>query len=103
MSCGGERQRRVGPGRLERERLDDPEPARRPGVRLMHVAVGIGTTRDKRSPMDACCNDGEEYGSKRDLQRNLSLKRTSIARTPSRQPIFFPCARDRGSNRTGSS
>ena len=103
MPRGGKGQRRVGPRRVERERFDNSKRAGRPSVRLMHVAVRVGAAGRKRSPPDACCKDGEEQCSKRKFQRNLSLKRTSTARKPSRQPIFFPCARERGSNFTGSS
>ena len=103
MPRRGKGQRRIRPRRLERKRLDDPKPAGRPRARLVHVAIGVGTTGRKRSPTDACCKDGEEQRSKREFQRNLSLNRTSTARKPSRQPIFFPCARERGSNFTGSS
>src|SRR4029453_18594782 len=103
MPRGGKRQRCVRPRCLGRERLDNPKLARRPRTRLVHVAVRIGTTRRKRSPAHACCKDGEKQCSKREFQRTLSLKSTSSARTPSRQPIFFPCARERGSNFTGSS
>ena len=35
--------------------------------------------------------------------RRRSATRTCNARTPSRHPIFLPCARDRGSKRTGTS
>jgi len=103
MPRWGKGQRRIRPRRLERERLDNPKVAGRPRTRLVDVAVRVGTTGRKRSPTDACCKDGEEQRSKRELQRNLSLNRTSTARKPSRQPIFFPCARDRGSNFTGNS
>src|SRR5262245_23145300 len=103
MPRGGKGQRRIRPRRFEGERLDNPKPAGRPRGRLVHVAIRVGTTGRKRSPTNACCEDGKEQRSKRDFQRNLSLKRTSTARTPSRQPIFFPCARERGSNFTGSS
>ena len=103
MPRGSKRQRRIRPRCLERERLDNLKLARRPRTRLLHVAVRIGTTRRKRSPADACCKDGEEQCSKREFQRNLSLTSTWSARTPSRQPIFLPCARERGSNFTGSS
>src|SRR5678815_4911893 len=98
MPRGGKGQGRIGPRRVERERLDNPKPTSRPRDRLVHVAVRVRATGRKRSPANACCKDGEEQRSKRDPQRNLSLNRTSTARTPSRQPIFFPCARERGSN-----
>src|SRR5262245_28198137 len=103
MARGGEGQRRIGPRRVERERLDNAKAAGCPRVRLVHVAVRVGAAGGKRAPADACCKDGEEQRSKREFQRNLSLNRTSKARKPSRQPIFFPCARERGSNFTGSS
>src|SRR6478672_9097574 len=103
MTGGSKCQRRIRPRRLERERLDNPQLARRPCMRLVDVAVRVGTTGRKRSPTDACCKDGEEQCSKRESQRNRSLNSTSSARTPSRQPIFLPCARERGSNFTGNS
>src|SRR5215470_1854778 len=103
MACGGKGQRRIRPRCLEGQRLDNPKPPGRPRVRLVYVAVRVGTTGRVRSPTDAGCTDREKQRGKREFQRNLSLNRTSTARTPSRQPIFFPCARERASNFTGSS
>jgi NAD(P)-dependent dehydrogenase (short-subunit alcohol dehydrogenase family) len=65
------------------ERLDNPKPAGRPRGRLVHIAIRVRTTGRKRSPTHACCKDGEKQRGKREFQRNLSLKRTSTARTPS--------------------
>ena len=54
-----------------------------------------GRSRRRRLPAVALAKAGHL------LKRYLS--RTWIARTPSRQPIFLPCARLRGSKRIGSS
>ena len=115
MAGRRERQRRVGPRRGERERLGDEQPAAGPPFGLVHVAVRSRSRRPRscqsarrsrerrrRSPpgpgresAGACRAHGAD--------RNRSATRTLRARTPSRQPIFFPCWRVRASNRTGSS
>ena len=104
MPDRSKRQRRVRPRRLQRQRLGHLQAARCPALRLVQIAVGVRPARDKAFPRQAHGKDGGDE--KRDAlsasSQPLGEKHLS-ARTPSRQPIFLPCARDRGSNRTGSS
>ena len=99
------RQRRIRPRRLERQRLRHLQAPRGPALGLVQVAVGVRPAGDEAPPPDARRRRPAASSSATPTRLIAAARRTSTcsARTPSRQPIFLPCARDRGSNRTGTS